>query len=184
MILIISTCKNSLHELEFVRPIESILMENNISFLTKHYTNINKSDLTKAEKIIISGTSLADNDFLKKENLAKFNWIKTTNKPVLGICAGAEIVGLIFNSQLKEKKQIGLINVQFNNDFLSLKKGKHEVYNLHGLYPELNKQFNVYAQADSCPQSFKHKIKPIYGVLFHPEVRQKELIVSFSNLKK
>jgi len=179
MILIVSTCKNSFHELEFVKPIGYILKENNILFLTKNYLNINQNDLKKANKIIISGTSLADNEFLKKENLAKFNWIKTINKPILGICAGAEIIGVAFDCQLKKKKQIGMINVNFTKNFLGLKNGKQEVYNLHGLYIELNDQFDIYAQED-CPQAFKHKTKSIYGVLFHPEVRQKELIVEFA----
>ena len=38
-ILIISTCKEKLHELEFVKPIEKILLKNEIQFSTINYKN-------------------------------------------------------------------------------------------------------------------------------------------------
>ena len=72
MILLINICNEKLHELEFVKPIEDILNKNNIEFKTKHYSKIIKNDL-KSDKIIICGTSLKDNDFLK--NLKYFEWL-------------------------------------------------------------------------------------------------------------
>ncbi|HRZ85354.1 MAG TPA: hypothetical protein P5277_01105 [Candidatus Paceibacterota bacterium] len=180
MILIISTCKDSLHELEFVKPIEDILKVNNIQFLTISYKNISDKYLSNTDKIIISGTSLADNAFLEKENIKKFDFVKNYDKPMLGICAGAHIVGLKFGGTLKKQKQIGLIDVNFKKEFLGL-SGNQEVYNLHGLYSKLNNNFEIFA-FNKCPQAFKHKTKEIYGVLFHPEVRQKELIKNFSDL--
>ena len=65
MILIISICKEKLHELEFVKPIEDILKNNNAKFATKHYSKISKADLQRADKIIICGTSLKDNEYLQ-----------------------------------------------------------------------------------------------------------------------
>jgi len=184
MILIISTCKRKLHELEFVNSIGKVLKESNIKLFIKHYSKINQKDLNKADKIIISGTSLIDNDFIKKENRIKFKWIKSINKPILGICAGAHIIALIFRCKVSNKKQMGKIQVNFKKDFLGLTKGEYEVYNLHGLCPKLNNKFEIYAQAQGCPQAFKHKTKQIYGVLFHPEVYQKDMIVNFCNFKE
>ena|SRR3989338_8606371 len=182
MILIISTCANSLHELEFVNPIEDILKSNNINFQTKHYTQITEKDIKYSDKIIISGTSLADNEFLKPNNLKKFSWIKSYNKPILGICAGAHIIGLAFGGKLKKKKQIGMIKIAFNKEFLGI-KDIQEVYNLHGLYVDFKKvkDFEVYAE-NQCPQAIKHRKLPIYCTLFHPEVRQKAMIINFAKL--
>ena len=45
MILIISVCQEKIHEFEFVRPIESVLKEKNLPFLTKHY----KSQLSRSQ---------------------------------------------------------------------------------------------------------------------------------------
>ncbi len=181
MLLIISICKDKLHELEFVRPIEDILNDENILFNKVHYTKINKKDLEKTDKIIICGTSLQDNDFLKYAG--KFDWIKSCNKPILGICGGMHIIGLIFGGKLKKKKQIGLIDVNFKKEFLGI-IGEKQVYNLHGLCIDFKKlkEFEIYADSE-CEQAVKHKQKEIYGVLFHPEVRNKIIIREFSCLK-
>src|SRR3989338_3023769 len=132
-ILIINICKEKLHYFEFVKPIEDILKNSNqktknIKFFTKHYTKLNSLDVDKADRIIICGTSLKDNDFAKDENIATFNWIKPHAKPILGICGGLH--------------------------FISYTKSK-------------------------IPQAIKHETGEIYGVLFHPEVRNKELILYF-----
>lgn len=179
MILIISTCKNTLHELEFVKPIENILKDKKFKFKTINYKNLNNNLIKKSEKIIIAGTSLKDNDFLKK--LSKFSFIKETNKPILGICAGMHIIGLIYKGKLKKQKQIGPIEIIPIEDFLGLEHNrKHQVYNLHGLYVDFSKikNFKVYAYS-SCNQAVKHNSKEIYGILFHPEVRNEDFILNF-----
>ena len=163
MILIVNICKENLHYLEFVKPVGDILKINKIKFKTKHYKNINEDDIKNADKIIICGTSLADNKFM--EDIKKFNWIKFYNKPILGICGGAHIIGLVLGYKLKKKKEIGLKEIEIKEEFLGI-KGKRQVYHLH--------QFYV------LPEIFKHEIRPIYAVLFHPEVRNKELILKFS----
>lgn len=151
-------------------------------FKTISYFDITESDINRSDKIIISGTSLKDNKFLKKENIKKFNWIKSYNKPVFGICAGAHIIGLAFGGKLKKKKQIGMVRVRFRKEFLGI-KDIQEAYNLHGLYVDFKRleDFKIYAQ-NQCPQAVKHKKLPIYCALFHPEVRQKETIVNFARL--
>ena len=118
MILIINICKEKLHELEFVKPIEDILRKNKISFKTRHYNEINESETKKFNKIIISGTSLKDDQFL--ENLDKFQWIKSYNKPILGICGGMQILGLLYGGNLKKKTELGFYFENFK-EFLGLK---------------------------------------------------------------
>jgi GMP synthase (glutamine-hydrolysing) len=179
MILIISTCKKPLHELEFVKPIENILKENKIKFFTKHYSKLNcRGDLEKADKIIICGTSLQDYDFLQSIN--SFTWISESKKPILGICAGMQIISLLFGAKLKKKTEIGFYKEDFTKEFLSL-KDEYEVYHLHNNYTTLPKQFNKFASS-IIPQAIKHKTKNIFGVLFHPEVRNKKLIEKFIEL--
>ena len=62
MILIISTCNNKLSEEEFVKPIATIVGDCKI----KHYNDVGYVD--NYEKIIICGTALEDNEFLKNLN--------------------------------------------------------------------------------------------------------------------
>ncbi len=160
MLLVISICKEKLHELEFVKPIEDILKNQNIKFFTKNYLDLKSSDIEKADKIIICGTSLKDNEFLK--HLDKFQWIKNYNKPIFGICGGAHVIGLVLGYKLKKKEEIGLKDLILNG-FLGM-KGKLQVYHLHQFYvlPEVFHKDNIYA------------------TLFHPEVRNKNLIIEFA----
>ncbi len=162
MILIINLCKEKLHYYEFVKPIEDILKNKKIGFFTRHYNKISGNDLKKAEKIIICGTSLKDNGFLK--DIKKFGWLKNFKKPVLGICGGAHIIGIVFGGKLEKKKEIGFKEIE-TRGFLGI-NGKRQVYHLHQFYvlPEIYKKDNFYA------------------VLFHPEVRNKDVIERFVGL--
>ena len=175
MILLISTCSQSLHELEFVNPLKQILEEKKISFFIKHYSKLNKNDLKSADKIIICGTSLRDNKFL--QHIKEFKWIHNFKKPILGICSGMQIIGVQFGAHLKNKIEIGFYYEDFKRDFLGL-KGQREVYHLHNNYITLPKDFENYTSS-LIPQAIKHKTKKIYSVLFHPEIRNKELILNF-----
>ena len=179
-ILILNICKEKLHYSEFVKPVERIIEDAGINFYTKHYTKFLDKDL-KAEKIIICGTSLADKDYLKNMNL--FKWINFYNKPILGICGGMQILSDYFKGELYEEKEIGLKEVSFTKDFLGF-KGKLKAYMLHKIGVKNTGRFEPYAYSNNLEivQAIKHKDKAFYGILFHPEVRNKKLIENFCEL--
>ncbi|MEM3091947.1 MAG: hypothetical protein QXD05_02355 [Candidatus Pacearchaeota archaeon] len=162
VILIINICKEPLHYLEFVKPIEDILKKNNINFITKHYKNISDIDISYADKIIISGTSLKDNEFLKDVN--RFKFLIKFKKPVLGICGGSHIIGLLLGYKLNKKTEIGFKDINIEK-FLGI-NGKIQAYYLH----------NFFVLSDVF-----HK-NNFYAILFHPEVRNKEMILNFCNM--
>jgi len=178
MILIINTCNEKLHYLEFVKPVEEIIENLGEEYSIRHYKNLTKADLENSNKIIICGTSLQDDEFLV--NLKKFDWIKTSEKPLLGICAGFQIIGLVFGGVLKKQTEIGFYFEYFLNNFLGL-KGKQEVYHLHNNFVNFSQlsDFEIFCKSGEISQAVKHKSKNIFGVLFHPEVRQKDLIRNF-----
>mgnify|MGYP001581410548 FL=1 len=126
MILLINICKERLHYYEFVKPVADILKNNNIDFFIKHYKELSKEDLNKAEKVIICGTSLKDVDYF--EHYHKFDWILDYDKPVFGICGGMQIIGAVFNNKkgnfksrlFSKKTEIGLIKIRFNQNFFSI----------------------------------------------------------------
>jgi len=181
-ILIINICKERLHELEFVKPIEAILEKQELTFETKHYKNLTIEDIKKPSKIIICGTSLKDNEFLEKEKM--FEWILVYSKPLLGICGGMELIGKVYGAQVKKKQEIGLNEINFEIPFLGI-YDKKQVYQLHDFYIDLSstKNFEIHSKSYyNIPQAIKHKSKPTYGVLFHPEVRNKELVIEFCKL--
>ena len=175
MILVIQICEEKFHYFEFVKPIEDIIKKTNTEFVSIHYKDLTQDMISKSKKIIICGTSLRDNSFL--DDIKDFLWLKECNKAVLGICGGMHILGLVFNGKLHKKQEIGLTQIKFRGDFFGMRETE-EVYELHNFYA-LSKDYNIIAESDSCPQVVKHNQKSFYGVLFHPEARNKELISNF-----
>jgi len=183
MILIINICKEEMHYFEFVKPIEDILVKNEIPFYIKSYTKITKKDLDTCHRIIITGTSLKDNSYVKE--LSKFNFLKTFNKPVLTICGGMQLLCLVNGCKLVKGKEIGLHHINFNSEYLGV-AGDREVYELHNFCIKddatLKNYFNVYSKTNSktdIVQAVKHKHFKHYGLLFHPETRNKDMIMNF-----
>ena len=188
MILIINICKEKLHYFEFVKPILDILDSNGVKYLVKDYMDLSNNDLNKCEKVIICGTSLFDNEFI--QNIDNFKWIVNFDKPVLGICGGMQVIGKLLGGRLgkeaeegksflKKKTEIGFFRENFKKYFLGL-SGEQEVYHLHNNYIDFLKlkSFEIYS-GENISQAVKHMEKDIYGVLFHPEVRNKDLIIKF-----
>ena len=182
MILIINTCKERLHYYEFVMPIEEILTSGKKKFFTKHYFDVNLKDLEKADKVIICGTALKDFDYSLESR--DFLWLRDFNKPVLGICAGMQIFVKIFDGNLKEKEEIGLIRVKFGKDFLGIEKGKEvEAYALHkASVASLGSELEDYGKSKVGIQAIKVKDKEVYGVMFHPEARNRDIVENFCKL--
>jgi len=172
--------KNSLGLNEFVLPIITIAKTQD-QCIIKHFLEVTNQDLSQFDSVILSGTALKDTATLSQPE--KFQWLKETEKPVLGICAGMETMGLVFGMRLIQCLEIGMTQINmlkenplFCEDF--------KAYSLHSYCVEPSKDFEVWAKSTKCVQIIKHKIKPIYGALFHPEVRNPELIKRFIVLNK
>jgi len=170
MILIVNVCAEKLHYFEFVKPIEDIVGE---GFVTKHYRDLKAKDLADCDRVIVCGTSLKDNKFI--EELEKFFWLRDFDKPVLGICAGMQILGLVDGASLDRKVEIGYFKESFKEEFLGL-NGEIEVYHLHGNYvSDWGEDWECFGR--EIVQAVRRG--NVYGVLFHPEVRNRDLIRRF-----
>jgi len=177
MILVVDmNCKkSSLGLFEFVQPIVSAI-EKLDECSVNHYTDVALEDLAQYDAAILSGTPLKDNATLSQ--LDKFEWLKTWNKPALGICAGFQTIGLLFGAHLKRCLGVGMTEIttlQTNALFSS----KFNAYTLHNFSIESGDTFEKLAQSTQCIQAIKHKQRDVYGVLFHPEVRNPDILKRF-----
>ena len=89
-----------------------------------------------------------------------------------------ETIGVVFGMPLVQCLEIGMTQISTvkENPFFT---GDFKAYSLHSYCVEASEDFEVWAKSAKCIQVIKHKTKPIYGVLFHPEVRNQELIKRF-----
>ncbi|MBD3304624.1 hypothetical protein GF343_05770 [Candidatus Woesearchaeota archaeon] len=171
MILVINTCKHKLHSAEFVKPIIDLLDD----FKVKHFTELKKQDIEKADKIIISGTALKDNE--ARKHLKKFAWIKDLDKPLLGICMGMQLIGLIHEAEIYECNEIGPTKITITEKTQLIDKTELEAYELHDFATKLPKGFKEMAKSEKCLQIMQKG--KICGMMFHPEVMNKEIILKF-----
>lgn len=170
--------KDSLAFDEFVQPIVSVIkpME---ECEVKHFTEVKAECLEGYSKIVLSGTALKDHATLKQ--LDKFNWIKTCDKPILGICAGIQTISLVYGEPLSDCLQVGMTEITTLKDN-PLFQGTFSAYALHNFSVEPSHTFEIIGKSAFCVEAVKHKQKPVYGLLFHPEVRNQTIIEKFVKL--
>ena len=167
--------KDSLAYFEFVSPLV-LAAEEVDRCRVKHYLDVTSEDLNEADSIVLSGTPLKDNVTLQQPE--KFSWLKTVEKPVLGVCAGMQTLGAVFGLQLTRCLQIGMTQIctVTENQLFS---GTFKAYTLHNFSVEASGEFEVLAESARCTQAIKHKRRAVYGMLFHPEVRNVEVLKRF-----
>ncbi len=170
--------KDSLWQNEFIRPITDIITQQNLKFDVLHFSQINEKITEKYTHIILSGAPLKDFEYLKHIN--KFNWLKKTKNFVLGICAGFQIIANVFAEEVIDYQEIGLNKVKTTTKNPLLKE-EFEVYELHNKGIKTSKNFTILAKSKNCIQAIQKD--NIYATIFHPEVRNKNIIINFLNLK-
>lgn len=189
-ILIIDLCyeENSLHFNEFVKPVVDIVKNLTLNYEIIHYNKLNSLNLkylNNFKKIILCGVALKDFGYLEENNFKVFEKFTNFKGYILGICAGAQVIGKLFGCDLKEGQEIGLYNLEIiSEDILLNNVNLDEIYCLHNNYIEISEDFTKIAKTKNYCQIFKKITNStiFYGVLFHPEVRNKNLIINFCNL--
>ncbi len=100
--------------------------------------------------------------------------------PVLGLCYGHQLLAYMAGGTVKpaERKEYGATYVTIDEPVGVLKglNKREKVWMSHGdtvfAVPD---EYEVLAHTENCPvAAFRHKIKPIYGLQWHPEVAHTE----------
>jgi GMP synthase-like glutamine amidotransferase len=182
LIINLNQKNNSLYELEYVKPITQIIQREKKQFETIHYTELSEQIIKQYSHIILSGTPLKEFEYLN--HIEKFDCIKdknNSNKNILGICAGCQIIQKVFGAKQTNIQEIGLFKPKILiQDKILKKESLKEIYTLHSTSFEIPNQFEILAETQ-IPQIIKNN--NIYGCLFHPEVRNHQIIINFLNFK-
>jgi GMP synthase-like glutamine amidotransferase len=180
MILIVDLAyrPGSLSAEEFVAPVEHIVRHEGFSTLIRHFAEIAPGDLDSADGVILCGTALKDSGYLERPE--RFAWLPPFPGPVLGICAGMQIIARTFGGVIHTGVAIGMaVQEVVAPDPLFAGRDRFEAYELHSLSVVPPASFRVLAISPSGVQAIRHPDRPVYGVMFHPEVRNEWLIRRF-----
>lgn len=173
MTLVVDLCQRRLNRSEFVDPIATIVGD---GARVVGYDEVDIEDVDASPAVVLCGTSLADDGYL--EHLDRFGWLLSTRTPVLGICAGMQVLALLHGARLVERGEIGMTAIEpvVENPLIT---DPMEVYSLHKFDLEDLEAFIVLARSRRCVQAISHRHLPHHGILFHPEVRRGGVVSRF-----
>jgi GMP synthase (glutamine-hydrolysing) len=143
-------------------------------------------ELKKSSKIIFGGSPAMFTEIDHQPFIDKFNFVKEGKIPVLGICFGHQLMGILHGATIFRGEKICLMN--------KIHVLKQDVL-FEGLFPETIMSED-HTEGISLPAGFihlatsisytnecmRHPVLPLWGVQFHPEVSNengKNLIGNF-----
>ncbi|MGB8309376.1 MAG: glutamine amidotransferase [Methanoregula sp.] len=171
----------SLSRDEFVGPVARIVSRAGHEWREVHFSVISGENIKSANGIILCGTALKDNLFAEKAE--EFAWLRDVHVPVLGICAGMQALCLVHGGFLRLACEIGMTTVRINgSDLLLGDRQSFEAYELHSFACDPPPGWVVTAASDRYVQVVHHPDRPLYGVMFHPEVRNDPVVEQFCAL--
>jgi len=157
-----------------------------VTFEHHVFSDVSSLDLGKYSSVILSG---------RRKNNSEMNMINSKlvkhsldgNKPLLGICYGAEILALTLGGTIKKmtSPRHGIHKIQITKDN-PLCSGIIDVFESHSyMISKLGSSFIPLASSDDCKfEVFQYEDKNIFGTQFHPEMSTdgKSLLEKFCNV--
>ncbi|MGC9343380.1 MAG: glutamine amidotransferase-related protein, partial [Bacteroidales bacterium] len=168
----------------FTEPLVRILEEYKISYKLQHWSEYSDVlELKPYDAVLISASPKGNNaNFYHR--LKAFQWLKTFDRPVFGICAGHQLTGVTFGSRLIRdfEGEEGLTEIKilkedpiFEGSGESIIGEQH-----HNDSISLPEEFDLLASTEKCEvQAIRHKDRPIYTFQWHVEISNPELIRRF-----
>jgi ABC transporter with metal-binding/Fe-S-binding domain ATP-binding protein len=184
VVLLVDLCStpDSLSHYEFVHPIRDALHELGRRTSELHYSEVTDRALDACERIILCGTALKDMAY--SEHLEAFSWTKLQKKPLLGICAGMQVIAAVYGGSIIPCPEIGLVKMDILQASSLLGEMRCiEGYHLHNYSATLPKGFELLIGKDGAAYAFCHADLPTAGIAFHPEVRSRWVLERFLNIQ-
>ena len=112
-----------------------------------------------------------------KPYLKALDFLKTYKNPVLGICFGHQLLGILHGAQVslcKEDRNWQEIIIEQSSTLFNYIRKPYRMVEDHTEEVTLPEDFKLLATSKVCKnEAMQHKIKPLFGVQFHPEVSER-----------
>ena len=147
--------------------------------LQMDYETIGLWEVTKEQTfnkkgVIISGAPILITEIDYSKHKSQLSFVKELEIPVLGICFGHQMLGLLHGaspSRQKEDRDWQTIESLEEHPLFDKLPVEFEMMEDHCESISLPKEFKLLAVSDACVnEAMCHIEKPLFGVQFHPEV--------------
>lgn len=150
------------------------LVDNFIDVEVQPILDFQNNEPDKYKGVILSGAPILVTEQDVSNFLEAISWIKETHIPVLGICFGHQIIGMLFGAQayrMREDRDWQIIESFEYSPLLEKIPVEFEMMEDHCETISIPPGFDLIASSDACVNEvMQHKERKIYGVQFHPEV--------------
>jgi len=138
------------------------------------FFDLTEEKANTAKGLIFSGAPILVTENDMSNYLEHLNWLKEYKKPVLGICFGHQLLGMLFGaipSRMKEDRDWQEIEKFVDCPILESLPDIFEMMEDHCENIPVAPGFELVASSDACVNEvMQHKTLPFFGVQFHPEV--------------
>lgn len=159
---------------EWMSEIKNYVENSKFEYEVVNYKFANTSDFRGYSGVIITGAPIILTKLDIKDYLKNFKYVLNINIPILGICLGHQVIGLLHGANISKGVIIDKMErieiVHYNSLFKDIKSNS-QFREEHSEYIDLPNNFVLLARSASCGnEAMKHKNKNVFGVQFHPEV--------------
>jgi len=141
-----------------------------------NYENFDEVVVDNYDFIILSGGEInisGENDIIKEKE-----YLRKTNKPLLGICLGHQIIGLLYGSDLKYNKLKEFNDIDKGFKETTILDTKLNLYYYHKCYIDnMSDEFTTILddyRGVNFINLMENKNRKILGIQFHPEKSQED----------
>jgi GMP synthase (glutamine-hydrolysing) len=142
-------------------------------YFHRRYLEVSQEDLTNCDKVILSGRRKYSKE-INRVNSMIIRYCRYQDKPLLGICYGAEIIALTFGGSISKMPGHiqGMTKVSISGkNALTREKDLIMVYESHRFcIAKLPSDLISLASSEYCQHEvFCSYNRTVYGTQFHPE---------------
>jgi GMP synthase (glutamine-hydrolysing) len=155
-------------------PFIEEMVDEFLDFKTIPFFDFTEEDAQNSVGLIISGAPILITEINMERYLKHVSWILEFDKPILGICFGHQLLGLLhgaFGSKMREDRDWQEIEVFVDCPLFDKLPTSFDMMEDHCESISVPPGFVLVASSDACVnEMMQHQTKPFYGVQFHPEV--------------